>query len=374
MGNILSILSAFAHSNQYRFPQYRNEIYYFVNKTGVCYDLLDMKRALSEAITITQESFESLKGYYEDASLNLDWNLIFTLPQWLEVWWRNFGTNSELHITSVRQNGELLGIAPLQIKDGTASIIGSVNVCDYQDFITITGKEEAFFNAILDDLEANNVQTLHLESIRPDSKIMQFLKPLAEARKLGITTEQSDISLDLDLPLVWEDYLNLLDRKQRHEIRRKIRNIQETGTPRFYIIDDTTFMPAAMERFLALFPESRRDKAKFMTPEMQKFFMGLASPLAEINILRFGVLDIDSNTVAMVMFFEFNNNIYMYNSAYDPQYKSASVRAISKANNIQYGIIKKKNKFDFLKGSEKYKYHMSGKEIPLFRCLISLSK
>lgn len=74
----------------------------------------------------------------------------------------------------------------------------------------------------------------------------------------------------------------------------------------------------------------------------------------------------------MIMYFDYRNNVYLYNSAYDPDYKSLSVGIISKARCIQDSIEKGKRIFDFLKGPEQYKYYLGGKEIPLYNYRISL--
>ena len=67
--------------------------------------------------------------------------------------------------------------------------------------------------------------------------------------------------------------------------------------------------------------------------------------------MRFGTLEFERQPVAMVMYFDYNNNIYLYNSAYDPAYRSLSVGIISKAGCIRDSIEKKKERFDFLKGA-----------------------
>ena len=110
-----------------------------------------------------------------------------------------------------------------------------------------------------------------------------------------------------------------------------------------------------------------------MTLEMQTFFRSLAAALGESGLSRFGVLEVMKKPVAMVMYFDYNNNIYLYNSAYDPDFKSMSVGIMSKAQSIQDSINKGKRKYDFLKGSEKYKFYLGGKEIPLYKCEIVLN-
>jgi CelD/BcsL family acetyltransferase involved in cellulose biosynthesis len=175
------------------------------------------------------------------------------------------------------------------------------------------------------------------------------------------------------LPQDWEKYLGTLNGKQRHEIRRKMRNLLEAGESAYRVIDEKNALLEATQTFLQLFPDYRRDKAEFMTTEMQNYFHQMAESMAESGVLRYGVLEIGHKAVAMIMYFDYNENIYLYNSAYHPDYKNLSVGVISKARCIQDSIEKKKRLFDFLKGDEQYKSYLGGHEIPLYCCRIDLS-
>jgi CelD/BcsL family acetyltransferase involved in cellulose biosynthesis len=319
----------------------------------------------------TAESFESLNSYYADPQTNLRWDLVFTLPAWMQNWWSNFGSGAELYLRSVRQGEKVTGLAPLKLRNGQASFIGSENVCDYLDFITVPGYETEFFDAVLDDLRELGIKELKLETVRPDSTVVQSLIPIAQKRGYQITQNQVDVSLDMSLPLDWENYLSVLDGKQRHELRRKMRNLQDAGKTEYKVIQQEGDLSAATDKFLQLFPEYRQDKAEFLTPEMQAYFRTLSNSLAKTGIVRYGQLEIENKAVAMIMYFDYNNSVYLYNSAYAPEYKSLSVGIISKVNCIQDSIEKGKQRFDFLKGNEQYKYYLGGKEIPLYSYLIA---
>jgi CelD/BcsL family acetyltransferase involved in cellulose biosynthesis len=119
-----------------------------------------------------------------------------------------------------------------------------------------------------------------------------------------------------------------------------------------------------------MFRQSRHDKARFMTDRMRSFFELLARTMADDGHLRLGFLELDSLPVASVAYFDYNNNIYLYNSGYDPVYRELSVGLISKVLCIKDSIEQKKDKFDFLRGAEVYKYRLGGTEIPLHKCQI----
>ena len=119
-----------------------------------------------------------------------------------------------------------------------------------------------------------------------------------------------------------------------------------------------------MDKYFRLFSLSREEKANFMTTQMESFFRSLAKAMADIGLLRFGILEMDTLPAAMIMGFDYNDAMYLYNSAYDPGYSRFSVGLLSKVLCIKESIEDGKKKWDFLKGGEPYKYHIGGQEIP----------
>jgi len=288
----------------------------------------------------------------------------------LEVWWREFQPETELYLAAVRQQSDIIGIAPLQVKKEKASFIGSADVCDYMDFVVAPGREDDFFDALLDDLRQRGINYLDLGSLRPDSTVVTNLVGVAQNRGYEVSCHPADVSVELDLPPTWDEYLGLLTVKQRHEVRRKLRRLGEMGSTDYRVIEDKAAVHDVMDTFLKLFTESREDKAAFLTEWRESFFRAMAEVMAEVKLLRLGVLELGTLPVAMVACFDYNGKVYLYNSGYDPQYRPLSVGLLSKALCIKDSIEKGRKRFDFLKGSEAYKYHLGGKEAPLYNCQI----
>ena len=322
--------------------------------------------------TTTEESFDWFTSYWEDFGHELRWETFFVLPPWLKVWQQAFASEARPCFLTVRQNEKVIGIAPLLIEGRTASIIGSPDVCDYVDLIVAPGKESDFFNALVDDLKKKGVNLLDLRALRPDSTVISSLVDTAQRAGHKVSCHQDDVSLEVDLPGTWDDYLQVLNSKQRHEIRRKLRRLEETGSISYHIIDKTESVPEFMSIFLRMFVESREDKATFLTEQMAAFFQSMTKAVAEAGLLRSGILELDNTPVAAFIAFDYNNTVYLYNSAYDPEYSYLSVGILSKALYIKDSIQRGKKRFDFLKGSEHYKYHLGGREVPLYNCQITL--
>jgi CelD/BcsL family acetyltransferase involved in cellulose biosynthesis len=176
----------------------------------------------------------------------------------------------------------------------------------------------------------------------------------------------------LDLPASWDDFLNQLTGKERHEIRRKLRRLNEAGRVNFRVVESQAEVGEQIDLFLTLFKLNRSDKSDFMTDQRASFFRSLAGAMAEAGILKLFFLDLDDIPAAAVMCFDYNSTVYLYNNGYDNQYRSLSVGLLSKIFTIQDSIRRGKNTYDFLKGTEAYKHRLGGKPVQLYRCQVKL--
>lgn len=323
--------------------------------------------------SVTQENFSSLFELRDIYDAHFDWEPLFISPVWLEVWWNVFGDDRELYLTSVRKDDTVIGIAPLMIKDNIASIIGSSDVCDYLDLIVTLDRTQDFFDTLIDDLKHKGVKQLNLESLRPDSKVLTVLADVALRRGCEVTLTPCDVTLEMELPGSWEDYLTILNTKQRHEVRRKLRRLEEAGNFEYHCVTGSASVMGALDTFLKMFTESREDKSDFLTEKRELFFRSMTESMADAGILKLGILEVNTNPAAMVIYFDYNDNIYLYNSGFEKEYISLSVGLLSKVLCIKDSIESGKKVFDFLRGNEVYKSRLGGKETQLSDCRISIN-
>ena len=251
--------------------------------------------------------------------------------------------------------------------------MGDTRVCDYQDFIVAPGRSDEFFRVLLDDLKHKGVKQLDLGAVRPDSTVQTALINVAEARGCQVSCKKLDISYELELPQTWDEYLLQLKGKQRHEIRRKRRRLEEAGNVSYRIVEDPAGVKAEIETFFQLFKMSRNDKELFMNAEMTSFFLSFSQTLAEEKMLKLFFLDFNDTPAAAVICFDYESGVYLYNNGFDLRFRSLSVGILSKVFSIQNSIQNGKQKYDFLKGAETYKSHLGGKELPLYQCEIKLN-
>lgn len=315
-------------------------------------------------------TFERLHETWDRIYHTANSGMIFSSPWWSQIWFDHFMDDNQLLLGAILEKNETVGIAPLRVENNVARFIGSNDVCDFLDFIIEPGKENLFFQTLIDELKKKNINALDLSPLLPESTVMKFLADLSTGPGFKTTVNQDDSIVELSLPSSLPEYLSLLSSKQRHELLRKERRMSEEGDVAFRQHENDN--PEYTDTFLRFFIESRNDKKAFLTPKMESFFRSIIRKAAEKGVLKLGTLELNSLPIAATLCFDYRNDIYLYNSGYDPQYKWLSAGVISKYYCIKNSIERGKANFNFLKGAEKYKFHLGGKEVPLYRCIINL--
>jgi len=315
-------------------------------------------------------NFADLHRSWNDIYLRSQAGLLFSSPDWAETWWKHFGEGSTLSAGAVEEDGVVIGIAPLRLQDGIVRFIGSDNLFDFRDFIVEKDREEVFYRALLQGLSMTGAASLDLAPLLPVSSAYRVLIPLAREQGLAVTCSPDEVTVSLDLPPDLPSYLALLSGKQRHELLRKERRLNEEGDVSYRVKDRAD--DADIDLFLDFFRKSREDKNRFLTPTVELFMRDIIASSQARGMLRLGILELNSTPIAATLCFEYRDGIYLYNSGYAPDYRWLSAGLLSKYYSIRDSITQKKSYYDFLRGAEKYKFHLGGKENGLFRCIIKL--
>jgi len=294
------------------------------------------------------------------------------LPPWLQAWWNTLGSGGNPYLLSVGQRDDPVGIAPLLVDGEQVRLAGDRDVCDYLDFVVAPGREEEFFRILLAHLRSAGIALLDLGAVRVDSSVMTRLVPVAKKLGYEVTAHPEEVSLEMPLPASWDGFLLTLSGKERHEIRRKLRRLAEAGPVRYRLVEGRNEVDREMETFLTLFAMNRTDKAVFMTGRMASFFRSLAGAMAAERMVRLFFLDVDGIAAATVMCFDYNATVYLYNNAYDEQFRAFSVGLLCKVFSIRDSIERRRRAYDFLKGAEAYKYRLGGTSVRLYRCRVAL--
>ena len=267
----------------------------------------------------------------------------------------------------------VVAIASLAKSGNTISFMGSQDTFDYNDFLIRLGYEEGFYQTLLESMDNQDFQNLCLFSLRDTSPTLELFPDMA--RKMGYTVEieEEDVTSGIALPGTWDEYLALLNKKDRHELRRKLRRMDSQSDWKWYSLSEPTQVAERLSEFISLMRQSRADKDEFMTPERERFFSNITQRMAELGQLHLYFLDMDGSTVATSLCFDYGGSRLLYNSGYDPDYGYFSVGLLLNAMCLKDAIDIGLTYFDFLRGPEPYKAHLGGQQRSLYQMVVTRS-
>ncbi|MCH8206038.1 MAG: GNAT family N-acetyltransferase [Chloroflexi bacterium] len=318
-------------------------------------------------ITVEVTDFEGIEDQWGELLPSCATNTIFVTPWWQRVWWDHFGDGSELQLLTVRDGDRLLGIAPMRIREGVLSFLGDTDLFDYHDFLVARGSEEAFYEALCDHLQYLNWRSMFLGSLPEGSPTLTHLPLMAERMGMSVEVSEEDTAPVAYLPTSWDGYLAGLSKRDRHELRRKLRRLDNADHAHQYICDNPETLAGCMGDFFRLLRSSSPEKAAFLTAERESFFSDVASELASRGQFKLYFLEVDEKRVASCICFDYGDSYLLYNSGYDPDYASLSVGLLNKALCIREAIEQGRQRFEFLRGAERYKYDLGGKDRVLYQ-------
>ena len=317
-------------------------------------------------VSVIITDLERIAGDWEDLLPACWTNTVFVTPWWQATWLKHFGDRSTTRILKATDsNGALVGIAPLSVVDGSVTFLGDTDLFDYRDFLVPKGAEELFYPAAFDEIGAWEWDTFDLESVPECSPTIQFVTAAAKGKDWQITIEEEDKAPIKCLPDSWDDYVSGLGKKYRHELRRKVRKLGNSGEVTQY---DCTpeMLPGHLPDFFRLHRLSSPEKADFMTDARERFFTELMEASAARGRLKLSMLELDGVRVAACINFDYGDSYLLYNSGYDPAYSQLSVGFVNKAWSIKDAIESGKRTFDFLRGTERYKYDLGAEDRSIY--------
>lgn len=313
--------------------------------------------------------FEELKPEWNTLLKRSSANYIFLSWEWQHTWWQSYHPG-DLYVITFREGGELVGIAPCFVhhfaeKGRWLRFIGCVEVTDYLEVVAVRGRESDVLETLADYLTGEGAadwDRIDFCNVRERSLTLKLLPGLLEARGLAVSTKFEDVCPVIKLPDTWDAYLQMLDGKQRRELRRKMRRAQGYGLT-WRIVSPEDHLRGEMDDFIRLMKASSPGKAEFMNlPGNRDFFYALAPVFMASGWLQLIFLDRAGEPIATYLNFDYADRIQVYNSGLDLDYMSLSPGWVLLGHAIRHAIENGRREFDFLQGDEDYKYRMGGED------------
>jgi len=326
------------------------------------------------------------KYWPECSDFKNNWNNLFSessFPnffltwEWTSLWWKWFGIVGNLRLLVIKEASNVVAIVPLHIhryllmpgiKINTLRFVGDGGpVCP--DFLSpilsstrsASDLAEVIGNAILSS--TGKWSAVFFSDVLLDSpEVYQLVGVLEKSctKQIVIGERAPYLSLSESYGL----FLSTLGSRQRESIRRRLRQATKRYNVRFECVTSSEGVDCAISDLLSVFKNSKRGVPDqgFNSSDYFGFHAEIIRTIAKNGWLRLQLLYFDDVPVAFLYGYKFEQTFFFYQTGYDLNYRNDGAGSIILQYSIEQAFIEKCISYEFLRGTEEYKYHFSSGE------------
>ena len=301
----------------------------------------------------------------------------FRTCEWMHSWWRSYGSDVEghaLYVLVVRDaEGQIVAVAPWYttqstLKGRVVRFLGSGEVCsDYLSLLVEPQNTDDVAKAIANwcheqtaTRSADRFSSIELDGVLEHDEPMDRLAREMRQRGFRVRRRGGPNFWRLDLPDSWDDYLAMLSKSHRKQLRKLDRRVLQSNRARIHAVDGT----ADLDRWWPVFKqlhqrrrESRNERGCFASHAFERFLNEAAPELLQQNLLRLDILELDGQPVAAEYDLVMGDVVYAYQSGLEPSRIADEPGRVLQLAVIQRAIREGRQAIDFLRGDEPYKAH-----------------
>jgi CelD/BcsL family acetyltransferase involved in cellulose biosynthesis len=295
------------------------------------------------------------------------------------------------HATKIRHGevGDLTPVPPM----AKAVFFGASYHADYATILTAPADLPAVADAVAaylagatsgsDDSDPGHPEpwdAIDLRRLRCGDPTAEALAAAFGAREMErgwtLNIEREDVCPVVTFPerATFDDYLATLDKKARHEIRRKVRRAEAAGELQLVpsvdpLADLDVFIDLHQKKWGAdgLFPPTSGGAAS------RVFIRRLFELCGGDGPVRLSFLTVAGKRIASGIHVETADTWMFYNAGIDPDARDLSPGVVLTAALVRAALEEGARRFDFLRGDEPYKYEWGSVDEPIQRLLVRRS-
>ncbi len=268
--------------------------------------------------------------------------------------------------------------------DAKAVFFGASYHADYATLLAAPGDLPAVADGLADYLAHGGDpghprpwDAVDLRRLRCDDPAADALGDAFGRREMAegwtLNVEREDVCPVATLPVGGgiDDYLGTLGKKERHEIRRKVRRAEAVGE---VALTDSPDPLADLPAFIDL--HQKRWGADGLFPDTpggthsRTFFRRLFELFGADGPLRLAFLTVGGKRIAAGISFQTPDAVLYYNAGVDPEARELSPGVVMVERYVRQALERGIGRLDFLRGDEPYKYEWGAVDEPIRRLLV----
>lgn len=282
------------------------------------------------------------------------------------AWWSAHSDTAQDVSLAARDaaSNELLGYLPLMKRPDGVIYSGATFHIDYATVLlaqTSSEKEDDVAVALAGALISTNTPLNLLRLRNEDAAHARMISAITRAaestnRTATFGVEEPAPFIDLVGLTTFDEHLERLDKKERHEIRRKLRRAEAAGVQISASKDLSTDLPEFIRLHRARWGENglftATDKGASEERFMREIFSSAPAGMITLLLAR----NDEFGTFAAGLFLRDANALRYWNAGGDIAARALSPGVLLFAHGLTMAISEKLPRLDFLRGNEAYKY------------------
>lgn len=302
---------------------------------------------------------------------------------WLGTWWEHYRTPlAELFVLAVRQEGELVALAPWYVHKHplygrVVRFLGDGEVCsDYLSVLCRSGMEGPAASALARWLLREAALSRHggwslleFDSIDAADLMMRRLIDELACRGALEYSQPAANCWRVSLPAAWEQYVATLCKSHRRKVRAWQRDVFDTGRGVWHTAANSQQWREGWEVFIDLHQRRRRSLGEsgcFSSPRFAAFHRDVSRRLLDTGQLRLHWLTLGGRPAAAAYFLAGEGIMYAYQSGMEVELLDEEPGHLAFLAALREAVAGGYQGFDLLRGDEPYKALWRAKPRPAF--------
>jgi hypothetical protein len=329
------------------------------------------------------EEFRESKYLWNDLVLQMKFPCIFCTWEWIYTWWEHFGKAYDLFIMFVYEESSLKGILPLAaqrmvLRNGymTGSVLSYCGARElYPDHLDIIcSEEDANFSltAILYFLKTHTHEwdLMYIPYVSEESKLLSFFGE----GNLAFTSNIKNISVApyVNISGCFEDYIKSLKKKHKENLRNRIKKLYSEHIIKYESCDPSQYSDGLNTLFDLHKRRASKKKIKSSldNSKIMEFHHVLLDRISRNGWVSISFLKKEDQVIAASYNYNFGKTVFSYQKGIDPSWEKVGPGSVLLYELIKDAFSRNDKEYNFLQGSEDYKYQWTNEARQLFQLTV----
>lgn len=329
-----------------------------------------MTSSLTVRVVTDSEEFKSLRETWDSLLAKSSDNNAYLTWEWLLTWWKHYGEGKRLNILLIEEGGRIIGILPLmRVNYGkfpvSLDVLENISSMD-PDYsgVILTERKQDCVAALLSYLEErinSGGITFRLSRIAEDSEFLNLMRKQYPSLPKSLSLYERALTPCpyILLPLTWDEYLASFSSKTRNTLRRKLKLLAKEHNIEFRKCSPDDDIPRNVNTFCELHQRGWQNRGLsgfLLVAKMRELHQDVANLFSGKGWLNLSFLVVDGKAASAVYGFEYRQKFYHGLTGFDPDYSKYGIGQLHNMFLIQEAIKNGLKEFDFMIGTEEYKY------------------